>query len=80
VRRQRFYDRHGISQNPTEGERRLLRTLWCADDARNRAHHAASGGATAETPIRESEPDPASIRALIAPTQDIPIVSDETHV
>ena len=72
MRRQRFYDRHGISQNPTEGERRLLRSLWRADDAQSRAHYSASQDAVAEARIRELESENASLRALVAPTQENP--------
>lgn len=33
-------NRHGISQNPTAEESRLLRKLWAGDDARARADRA----------------------------------------
>ena len=80
MRRQRFYNRHGISQNPTEGERRLLRALWRADDAKGRIHHAASGAGLLRDRIRELESENTSLRALIVPTEEIPTVSDRTHV
>ena len=64
--RQRFYNRHGISQNPTEEESRLLRTLWRADDARNRAHYSASRAADAEQRVRELEAENARLHALLA--------------
>jgi hypothetical protein len=60
----RFYNRHGISQNPTAEESALLRKLWAADDARNRAHYSASRAATAEARISILEAENVALRAV----------------